>query len=187
MTAPGIKLHHHRAILAPLATLIALLLLALLLHLPLQHQRHKYEDAIAQQTPRIERLLGLREAAPVLGERLQQYKQVVDTLAIPPEADLNKLTNELPNRLRQLAQQAGLTLSAMRPLPARREGGLDILTVSINMQGELHQLQSFLSGLEQPPRLWVDSMTLQGIVETPGQPQHLIIDLNLAALRRVEP
>jgi Tfp pilus assembly protein PilO len=180
------RLHRHRALLAPFVTLIALLLLGLLLYIPIQHQRHKYEDALGQQTPRIERLLGLREAAPALGERLQQYKQVADTLAFPPEADPNKLTNELPNRLRQLAQQAGLTLSAMRPLPARWEGNLDILQININMQAELHQLQSFLTGLEQPPRLWVDSMTLQSIVETPGQPQILIIDLNLAALRRIE-
>lgn len=180
-------MHRHRAILAPLMTLIALLLVALLLYFPIQHQRHKYAATIAQQTPRIERLLGLRETAPILSERLQQYKQSVETLAFPPETDLNKLSNELPNRLRQLAQHAGLTLSAMRPLPPRREGNLDILPVNINTQAELHQLQSFLTGLEQPPRLWVDSMVLQGIVETPGQPQLLIIDMNLTALRRVEP
>ncbi|MEW6446138.1 MAG: type II secretion system protein GspM [Pseudomonadota bacterium] len=180
-------LHRHRAVLAPALTLFAMLLLAILIYLPVQAQRDKYERAIASQNPRIERLLGLRDAAPRIVEQTVQARQLVNTLAYPSDADANRLNNELPNRLRQLAQQSGLTLGAMRPLPTRNENGLDILLVNLSLQGELTQFQNFLVSLEQPPRLWVDSLSIRRQMSGQDARQTLTIDMNLAALRRTDP
>jgi hypothetical protein len=180
-------LHQYRAWLAPLLTLVLGVLLLSALLIPLSTKQSKYSDIIKTSLPRIERVQGLIQSAPQIEAKLLEARSVAQRQLYPASSDENRLNTELQARLRNLAQQNGLTVGSIRALPTRKEHGLDILLLNLNLQGGLAELQKFLNALQQPtetaPALRIDNLILRRANIAPEAPQTLAIDITVAALR----
>jgi hypothetical protein len=180
-------LHQHRAWLAPLLTLIVILLLLVAIFIPLHAKQSQYSSSIQKSQPRIERVQGLLAAAPQLENQLNAARTAAQMQLYPNSSDENRLNTELQTRLRSLAQQSGLTVGSLRALPTRKELNLDVLLLNLNLQGGLAELQRFLDALQRPteaaPALRVDNLILRRASVIPNAPQTLTIDITVAALR----
>ena len=180
-------LHRYRMWLAPLFTfaLFGMLLLAIII--PLSAQQAKYENVLRTTEPRIERTQGLIESAKILEDRITQARQTAQSQLFPANVDQNRMNTELQARLRGIAQQNGLTIGSLSTPPPRKERGLEITLINLNLQGDLGALTRVLQNLQQPadgsPALRVDSLTLRRASLVPNAPQTLSIDITLAALR----
>jgi len=180
-------LHQHRAWLAPLLTLIAALLLLAAIFIPLNVKQAKYNDIIQKSQPRIERAHGLIAVAPQLETQLNEARNAARLQLYPSTSDDNRLNTELQTRLRDLAQQSGMTVGSIRPLPSRKEYNLDIFSLNLKLEGGLSELQKFMHTLQQPtettPVLRIDNLTLRRADFRPNAAQTLTIDISVAALR----
>jgi len=180
-------MQQYRAILAPLLTMIAALFLLTAILIPINAKQSKYNEIIQKTQPRIERTQGLIAAAPMIEANLQQARNIVRTQLYPNTIDDNRLNTELQTRLRDLAQQSGMTVGSIRPLPNRKARGLDIFLLNLNLQGGLPELQKFLQFIqrasETTPVLRVEDLILRQGDFTPNAPQTLAIDINIVALR----
>jgi len=181
------KIHQYRALLAPLLTLIFILLLMASIVLPLNAKQSKYENVIDSSQPRIERMKGLLQAAPELDARLAEARILWQQQLYPAGIDDNRLNTELQTRLRNLVQKNGMTVGSIRSLPARKEHGLNILLLNISLQGKLEELQKFINAVRYPSdgnsALYVDSLSLRRANFTPNAPQSLNIEITIAALQ----
>jgi len=180
-------LHQHRAWLAPLLTLIVILLVLVAMFIPLAAKQNQYNSIIQKSQPRIERVQGLLAAAPQLENQLNAARTTAQAQLYPNNSDENRLNTELQTRLRSLAQQSGLTVGSLRALPTRKELNLDILLLNLNLQGGLAELQKFLDAVQHPaeaaPALRIDNLILRRASIIPNAPQTLTIDITVAALR----
>lgn len=181
---PSLFLYRQRRWVSPIATLCILVLLGGGLALPYQYQLKKYEHGINSLSPRIERMRGLVSAAPEIEQRQQAYGQALGVLAYPPQQEVETMQTELSTRLRQAVDGSGLTLSSLAPLPVKPQDGLDGYPVALNVQGNLLQLQTFLQGLGQPPRLWVDSLTVRPSRPVGDPTQAMSAEVLVIAYRR---
>ena len=180
-------LHQYRAWLAPLLTLLAALLVLAAILIPLNAKRENYLEIIQKSQPRIERVQGLIQAAPQLELQLDNARASARQQIYPLGVDDNRFNTELQTRLRALAEQSKMTLASIRPLPSRKEHELDIFLLNMNLQGNVNDLQRFLSVLqrhtESTPALRIDALTLRRANIAPDAPQILSVDLTIAALR----
>lgn len=183
---PPAQAHRYRHVLAPLVTLVLLALCALALALPYVLKYQDHQQDIQNFAPRIQRLLGLAGSGPALVEREQAYQQALDALAFPPDKEGEALHNELSTRLRQAVTGSGLTVTSLSPLPSKPQDGLDRYPVSLNVSGNLGQLQNFLATLHQPPRLLVDSLTIRQGRATGDGAQNINVEITIVALRRAQ-
>lgn len=181
---PSPFLFRHRRWVAPIVTLCVLLLVGGVLVLPYQYKLQKYEQGIKSLAPRIERMRGLVSSAPEIERRQQVYAQALNVLAYPPQQEVEAMQNELSTRLRQAVDGSGLTLSSLAPLPVKPQDGLDGYPVALNVQGNMLQLQTFLQGLGQPPRLWVDSLTVRPSRPVGDPTQTMSAEVLVIAYRR---
>jgi len=182
-------LHQHRAWLAPLLTLIVILLVLVAIFIPLAAKQNQYNTIIQKSQPRIERVQGLLAAAPQLENQLNAARAMAQAQLYPNTSDENRLNTELQTRLRSLAQQSGLTVGSLRALPPRKELNLDVLLLNLSLQGGLSELQKFLDAVQHPaeaaPALRIDNLILRRASIVPNTPQTLAIDITVAALRPV--
>jgi len=184
-------LHQHRTWLAPLLTLIALLLLLASIFIPLNAKQNQYREIIQKSQPRIERTQGLIQFAPQLATQLTEARAAAQAQLYPNTSDENRLNNELQARLRNLAQQSGLTVGSLRAMPTRKEHDLNVFLLNLNLQGSVADLQKFLHAAQRPkeaaPALRIDSITLRRANIMPNTPQTLAIDITIAALSPASP
>ncbi|MFZ5580734.1 MAG: type II secretion system protein GspM [Pseudomonadota bacterium] len=180
-------IHAHRAVLAPLLTLFTILVVGLAIFFPLQGKQEKYNATIQSIQPRLERLQGMLDHSAEVQRNLEQASQAINRYFYPASSPPNQIDTELTARLRGLAQQSGMTIGGMRPLPARKEQSMDVFLLSMSLSGTVSQFQSFLHMLRQPPELWVDGLTIIKTTTAPDAPQVLSIDITIAALRRPSP
>lgn len=181
------QLHQHRSWLAPLLTFVVMVIMLAAILLPLNAKQAKYEQTIKTAQPRIERVQGLIQAAPMLDERLNAARASAQAQFYPANVDENRLNTELQTRLRNLAQHHGLTIGSLRGMPPRKEHNLDIFLLNLNLQGGMAELQKFIHTLDHPsdgsPVLRVDNLILRRASLIPNTPQMLSIDITVAALR----
>ena len=181
------NIHQYRALFAPLLTLIFILLVLVSIAVPLNAKQAKYENVIKSSQPRIERITGLIQAAPALDARLAEARTLWQQQLYPAGSDDNRLNTELQTRLRNLVQQNGMTVGSIRSLPSRKEHGLNILLLSISLQGKLEELQKFINALQHPndttPALRVDNLSLRRANFASNTPQSLNIEITIAALQ----
>lgn len=180
-------MQQYRAMLAPLVTMIAALFLLAAIFIPIHNKQSKYNEIIQKTQPRIERTQGMIAAAPMIEANLQEARNIIRTQLYPNTIDDNRLNTELQTRLRDLAQQSGMTVGSIRPLPSRKEHGLDIFMLNLSLQGGLPELQKFLQGIQRPtettPALRIETLTLRRSDFRPNALQTLGIDISIAALR----
>jgi hypothetical protein len=181
---PSLYLYRHRRWVSPAVTLLIAVAVVGIMALPYLYQQQKYEQGMASLVPRIERMQGLVTAGTDIGMRQQAYAQALNLLAYPPQQDAETMQNELSTRLRQAVDGSGLTLSSLAPMPAKPQEGLDGYPVALNVQGNLVQLQTLLHGLGQPPRLWVDTLTVRPARPVGDATQTMSAEILVIAYRR---
>lgn len=177
-------LFRHRRWASPVATLLLVAVLAGVFALPYQYKFNQYQQGIRTLSPRIERMLGLMSVGSDMEQRQQAYAKALDVLAYPPHQNVEAMQNDLSTRLRQSVDGSGLTLGSLTPLPIKPQDGLDGYPVALNVQGSLLQLQTFLQGLSQPPRLLVDSLTVRPSRPMGDGVQAINAEITVIALRR---
>lgn len=143
-------------------TSLAVLLLLAFLLLALQMRHAAYGEALSDIEPRVARLRGLLEAqgdikAALIGAQgqLAQYAYAADTESTRAAADMQQ-------QARRAAERAGLSVVSSQALPPKSEGGLEIHTLTLNVQGSYEGVVSVLEALaRQKPRIQIDGLTLQ--------------------------
>lgn len=181
---PPSRAFRYRRWVAPLSTLLFLLLMTALSALPYGYQLGKYRQGMRSLSPRIERMLGLTGVGADLELRQKEYSAALDGLAYPADKEGEAIANELSTRLRQAVQASGLTLTSLAPQTTKpQDGGLDRYLVGLSVQGGLNQFQIFLDALNQTPRLWVDTLTIRP-VRAPDGGQLVGAEVTVFAVRR---
>lgn len=173
---------------APIAVGLTVLLVlgALGLAAGLAWERHLHAQAVLEEiTPRHARLLGLQGADAPLKKTVLDAYAVLQRWIYPPEQELGKAGNDVQQRARRAAEASGMTVVSSQVLPARNEGNVDQVPVSMSLEGGVQGLQMTLAALSaEKPVLFVDSLSLRAIDRgDPKQPQLVSATLVVMSLR----
>ncbi len=128
-------------------------------------QQHDQASAQLQDIgPRLARVLGLRDAGPELERRVKEASAALDRLGYGPDRDVAKIGSSLQQTVRRGLEAAGLTVSSSQVLPARTDGKVEWIGVSVQADGPLSRLQLALVALQaEAPVISVDFLGLQPI------------------------
>lgn len=154
---------------------LALGLVLLLLALPLGYivDKKLWADGIIDDIePRYARLLGLQEMAERIERARAQAEAVLQEQVYPASLDTDRAGADLQQRLRAVAQQAGLSIQGSQittvPPASARDGTpaepFERIAVTINLEADLPALQEMLSALQQQrPAIHVESLSLRPV------------------------
>lgn len=169
--------------------------LALLLAIPLGYLVNKTvwaNELIADIEPRYARLLGLQQVAERIERSRDQADATLRAQAYPVSLDADRAGADLQQRLRALAQQAGLNMlgsQVVTTAPAPREGSpaalFERIAITVTLDADLSALQTMLGLLrEERPAIHVESLNLQPArAAGDGSAQRLNVQMALNALR----
>lgn len=143
------------------------------------------QAALEELEPRHARLLGLQGADAPLKKTVLDAYALLQRWIYPPEQELGKAGNDVQQRARRAAEASGMTVVSSQVLPARNEGAVDQVPVSLTLEGNVQGLQMTLSALTgEKPVLFVDSLSLRAIDRgDPKQPQLVSATLVVMSLR----
>lgn len=174
---------------------VVVLGLALLLAIPLGYLVNKTvwaNELIADIEPRYARLLGLQQVAERIERSRAQAEATLRAQVYPVSLDADRAGADLQQRLRTLAQQAGLNMLGSQVVtvpPAPREGSpaelFERIAITVTLDADLPALQTMLGLLrEQSPAIHVESLNLQPVrAAGDGSAQRLKVQMALNALR----
>lgn len=176
---------------------VVVLGLALLLAIPLGYLVNKTvwaNELIADIEPRYARLLGLQQVAERIERSRAQAEATLRAQVYPVSLDADRAGADLQQRLRALAQQAGLNMLGSQvvtspPPPAPREGSpaewFERIAITVTLDADLPALQTLLGLLrEQSPAIHVESLNLQPArAAGDGSAPRLNVQMALNALR----
>lgn len=143
------------------------------------------EARIEEIEPRHARLLGLKNAdAPLRKAVLDAYGQLRHW-SYAPDQDVVKAGNDVQQRARRAAEAGGMSIVSSQVLPPRTEGKLELVTVTLTLEGTLTALQSTIVAMEKDsPVLFVESLSMRMAERgDPKAPQQVSAVLGLAAIR----
>jgi general secretion pathway protein M len=111
--------------------------------------------------PRLARLIGLREASLPVREARAAAEQTLARFTYPASTAADRIGAELQQRLRALADGAGISVAGSQVINTREEDGLEQIPVSLNFEATHGQLQRFLQTLDvQAPVIHVDNLVV---------------------------
>lgn len=145
----------------------------------------KAQAVLEEVEPRYARLLGLNVVDKALKKSvLDAYSQVL-RWAYPPEQDVGRASNDVQQRIRRIADVAGMSVVSSQVLPTKLESGLEYIPVSLTMEGGVKGLQATLAAMaSETPVLLVDSLSLRPIERgDPKQPQSLVATMVVTSMR----
>ncbi|CAI06999.1 hypothetical protein ebA1609 [Aromatoleum aromaticum EbN1] len=146
------------------------------------------QDTTASIEPRYARLLGLREVGPQVQSSLARVGADLSRYAYPATADAARIGTDMQQRIRQLAEAAGLGVAGSQILPARPHAGFTQIPLKLTVDGSLEGLRSLLAGFDrETPVILVDNLQVNASVPRVrrGQPQpqeRLVGQLDLSVL-----
>lgn len=171
---------------------LLLLLIAAAAALPLAlggaylwHKRQWAQERLAELEPRHARLLGLEASAEPLRAARAQSQALLAQYVYAAQLDASQVGNDAQQRVRDLFSAAGLQMLSSQVLPAKAQGLVDRVPLSVRTEGELLALQSALALLSgQRPAIVVDALDVQtlGLVRADA-PQKLSVRFDLFVLR----
>jgi len=146
------------------------------------------QETMASIEPRYARLLGLREVGPQVHASLASVGADLSRYAYPAATDAARIGTDMQQRIRQLAEAAGLGVVGSQILPARPHAGFTQLPLKLTVDGNLEGLRSLLAGFDrETPVILVDNVQLSASVPRArrGEPQsqeRLVGQLDLSVL-----
>ncbi|MDD3676585.1 type II secretion system protein GspM [Thauera propionica] len=147
------------------------------------------QDVLDAIEPRYARLLGLREVRPQLEASLAEIGTTLPRYAYPAELDLGRIGADVQERVRELAEAAGLSVAGSQILPVRAHAGFVQVPLKVTVDGTLEGLRTLLAGLDRgSPAVLVDQLQVNAGVRRarrgqPAQEERLSAQINLSVLR----
>jgi general secretion pathway protein M len=186
-----IESNRHAAVLVG-ATLALPLVILLYLVVDLLGVRAEYQREIDRLEPRIARLRGLVESEELLGNASGRLASRVQDLVYPASEDDASVSAALQNSVREIATDAGLTVSNSQVLKVKEEDGFERIGLKLTVSGDIGALDTALLDLSTfTPLLLVESIEIwparqsrRNKEEQPGQT--LTATLELLSLRALQ-
>lgn len=145
-------------------------------------------DTLAAIEPRYARLAGLREVRTEIEASLAQVQATLGRYAYPAVTSVDRIGTDLQQRVRRVAEAAGMSVSGSQILPVHPATGFVHVPVSVTVEGNLEGLRNLLVGLyAESPTIQVDSITIQSAARrrsrgAPPDEQRLVVQMNLAVM-----
>lgn len=182
---------HQRTVWICSLTLLLPVLLYLNVLFELLSVRQSAQADISRIEPRIARLQGLIDYEDKLREAAVVVDSRVTELVYPASEDQDTVAAELQTQVRNVFQQAGLSVTNSQVLPVRAQGNFDYIGVKLTVKGSLPALDGALAGIAAyMPLVLVESLdvyparTARG--KDAGAVQQLTASLQLLSLRAMQ-
>ena len=168
-----------------LAALAVIAVLAIFLVVGFVAARHaRFASVIEDVDPRFARLVGIEAAAPRLTGALAAQKATLEQFIYPATQDATQSGNDAQQKIRAVFSTAQLAISSSQVLPAKAEGDLDRVPLSVRAEGDLLGLQTALIGLgSQSPAILIDRLNIQGNNETRPGANRVMVQFSFYVLR----
>ncbi|MCK2127783.1 type II secretion system protein GspM [Thauera aromatica] len=145
-------------------------------------------DTLDSIEPRYARLLGLRELQPQLEAGMSEVAANLGRYAHPAAMDSARIGTDLQQRVRQIAETAGLGVVGSQILPSRTHAGFVQVPLKLTVDGNLEGLRGLLAAFEREvPIILVDKLQAnatpqrQGRGQPPGEAR-LVVQIDLSVL-----
>ena len=172
---------------ARLALGSSLLALLVLLGLIASELLFRYDWAYARLDdiePRHARLQGLAALQDRIVAARDDAQAVLARHAWPAEASADRIGTDLQQRVRALAEAAGMGISNSQILPVRPGNGFELVPVSVSLDGTDEGLRKLLLALPaEQPSIQIESMAMQGGRRRANSPSYLVVQLTVSAMR----
>lgn len=142
------------------------LVLLLLLYVILQFWllRAEFAAEIESIEPRSARLLGIAESLNQLEQGSERAAAVLRNLAYQPGRDSAATAAAMQQDVRELMEDAGLSVSGSQILSSESVAGFDRLSLDITAEGNIEELDDAFSRLERlRPLVFTESVTVSPI------------------------
>ena len=138
------------------------LVLALYLVFQFWFMRQDFVDEIEAIQPRTARLLGMVESFDQLQIASSAARTLLRKLVYPADQGSAVAAADLQRNVRDLLDDAGLSVSGSQILPQRESQAFDRLSLDITAEGNIDALDEALSGIElMSPLVFIESLKVQ--------------------------
>jgi general secretion pathway protein M len=146
------------------------------------------EAPLAAIEPRYARLAGLKEVAPQIERGVAEIGETLARHAYPATGGTDRIGTDFQQRVRRVAESAGMGVTGSQILPVRAATGFSQIPVAVTVEGSLEGLRTMLLGLrEETPSIQVDSIVIQTRARRRARvapvDQHLTAQMNLSVLQ----
>jgi len=140
----------------------------------------RYDNALGQLEPRLERLAGVVAAAPDIQANLDKATEHIGPWLHPAGTNVQ---TDVQQRLRQLIDGAGLTTVALQAAQPDGDGPLARVRLTATLTGPWPSMVRWLQTLQgHNPAFWVQSLSLQREGrDLPTEPQTVRLTLQIDA------
>lgn len=147
------------------ASLVVSVVLLLALLIPVADQflfRYEWARATLEDIERRHaRLLGLRDAGPDIAAALNKAKADLVRYAYPVDQSADRVGADLQQRVRQIAERAGVTVAGSQILAVRSGDGIEVVPLGLTLEADMGGLRDFLSGLvAENPSIQLESLAI---------------------------
>lgn len=147
---------------------------------------YEYGGRSAQLEPRISRLLGVEQSYDLLQKANKRVKTQLTELAYPAARDAAVTSASMQRTVREIVEQAGMSVRGSQILPIKERDGYDRILVDITTSGTLESLEDVLISLrEVRPGVSIESINIRPVRvrRKGGQDQKLTVRFKLLSLR----
>lgn len=140
-----------------------LALLALALAAGYVAQKHAWaRQTLEDVEPRYERLAGVLRAQDQLQRSHAAALTLLEAYAYPASREAGQVATDAQQRLNSAFRDASLNLLSSQILPAREDGSLQLIPISVRAEGDLDALRKALVALaEHQPLIRLESIVVQ--------------------------
>ncbi|KON79851.1 type II secretion system protein GspM [Azoarcus sp. PA01] len=136
---------------------------------------------------RYARLAGLKEVRDQVERGVADVGEVLARHTYPASSGTDRIGTDLQQRVRRVAESAGMGVTGSQILPVRAANGLSQIPVAVTVEGSLEGLRAMLAALGQEiPSIHIDSIVIQTRMRRRlrGAPpdQRLSAQMNLSVL-----
>lgn len=181
----GGSLRHRRAVMSVALTAAVLGLCAIPVVAEYLARYRWATDTLETVDQRYARLLGLREAGAKIGEALAASKEVLHRQAYDEGMASDRVGAEMQQRVRCIAESAGLSVAGSQILKARPGDGFEIVPMSATLEGEFAGLRDFLVKLaNESPAIVAESIAVTSARTGRNSPDGRVrVQIGLGAVR----
>lgn len=148
-------------------------------------RRHQWANrTMAEIAPRQARLQGIIDAKTQIADGLKTAKDTLAQIAYPANAgDANRVATDIQQKVRKLAEAAEMRVSSGQVLPPKSADGFEEISITLNADGAMENIQNLLLALEQQhPHLLVESLEIRPSRMT-RRPQDAAVRIDTVTLR----
>lgn len=118
---------------------------------------------LAALEARYAQLAGLRAVGPQIEAGLAEITEMLARHAHLPASGADRVGTDLQQRVRGVAEEAGMRMTGSQILPVREATGFSQIPVTVTVEGSLAALRGMLLGLaNETPSVQIDGIVIQG-------------------------